>query len=89
MSDFKGVKLSKAVLIQHLFIQGVGQLGPSLSSTQDGANKSVDMTLDYPFVILKMTDKDRKERVEYVPVTSFFQLTPVSEHKPLPKPLKE
>lgn len=70
MSEINGKRLRYGAVTGPLFVEGIGQFGPSLSTTATGS-KVTKMTVDEPWVIVEMKDQVGKTVTVPVPLTSF------------------
>lgn len=74
MSKYDGKKLTYAALHSPVFVPGYGQTSNTLTSTPSGVNKGVDMTVQYPFVEVRLEDKMKKMVTVLVPITQFSHM---------------
>jgi hypothetical protein len=75
MSEMNGKKLRGAQMHENFFYPGLGEIKKELSAVDSGMNNAVDMTIDEPFVVLRLNDK--KSKASYtipVPITNFKYL---------------
>lgn len=54
MSAVNKRKATQATLHGTIFVPNIGQLGPSLSNKQTPTSKAIDMTVDEPFLVLRI-----------------------------------
>lgn len=69
-SRINGKQLVYAALTGPIFVNGVGQFGPTLS-TQVSGTSVTKMTVDEPWVVVELKDKIGKPIVVPIPLTSF------------------
>lgn len=69
-SAINGKELSYGAIVAPVFVNGVGQFGPTLDVTSTGT-KIVSMTVSEPWVLVKMKNKVNKTIVIPIPCTSF------------------
>jgi hypothetical protein len=74
MSKANGKEVSYGALHGPIFVPGLGQIGPTLSSASSGSLKAVKMTVDEPFVMLEVADKMGKTVELPVPISQFTHM---------------
>lgn len=74
MSKINGKKLVSATMHQNIFFPGIGEIKKELTSVFNGMNKTVDLVVDEPFVIIGVKDKGNKTISIPVPLTNFSHL---------------
>lgn len=79
MSAINGKKLTHATLHNPIFVEDIGSIGSSLHAAHNGLHKAVDMTIDEPFVILRIKDRAGNEKVVPVPITGFTHMVLAKE----------
>lgn len=69
-SGINGKQLKYGALTGPVFVDGVGQFGPTLSLASTGS-KVKKMTVDEPWVLVEMEDKVGKTVIIPIPYTAF------------------
>jgi len=77
--SYDGCEVSRAVLASRVFVNNVGDIGPTISSVHTANTKAVKMRLDGNFLRLELKEiaGDRRTVVELVPLTAVLHFTPV------------
>lgn len=71
MSSIEGKTLKYAVLHASIFVPGLGQMGPTLSSDASALHKAVKMTVSHPWVLVEIEEKGGGKTVMPIPISGF------------------
>jgi hypothetical protein len=74
MSKLNGKSVSYGALHGPIFTPEVGQMGPTLTKDSSGHSKGVKMTIEEPFVVVEVKNKNGKIVEIAVPITNFSHM---------------